>query len=149
MTRTITDACLTGVLGLAILVGITGCPTVDLGDAPPNPGVCRPDPQYFRDVIWPEFLAPPEIARSCVGQGGCHAIEDGRSALRLETDVETDLGALDRNYAVVTRFLNCGSPDASSLLTKPLATSDPHGGGDIFPNTSDPAVTAFETWFGM
>jgi hypothetical protein len=49
---------------------------------------------------------------------------------------------------VVTRFLNCGSPDASSLLTKPLSTSDQHGGGDIY-NAGDPEVTAFETWFTL
>lgn len=134
-------------VGLAV-TALAGCPTVDLGDTPPDPGVCRPDPTYYRDVIWPEFLAPADAARSCVVAGGCHATQDGRSALRLETDVDADPTAHTRNYQVVTRFLNCASPDASSLLTKPLATVDSHGGGDIFPNTMDPAVMAFEGWFG-
>jgi hypothetical protein len=133
---------------LGVLLGATGCPTVDLGDSPPDPGVCRPDPQYFRDVIWPEYLASTDTAKSCVMNAGCHAADTGRSALRLETDVATDMGALDRNYQVVTRFLNCGSPDASSLLTKPLSTEDQHGGGDIY-DPADAEVSAFETWFTL
>jgi hypothetical protein len=136
---------MTRCLAIAALLGLTGCPTVDLGDAPPDPGVCRPDPMEFRDVIWPQYLASAEPARSCVGPSGCHAIETGRSALRLE-DPGGDPAAHDRNYAVVTRFLNCGTPDASSLLTKPLAGVDPHGGGDIFPSDDDPAVVAFLAW---
>lgn len=148
MTRTITDACLWSVLGLATLLGGTGCPTVDLGDTPPNPGVCRPDPSYYRDVIWPEYLASSDSSKSCVMAAGCHASDTGRSALRLETDVVDDAGAHDRNYSVVTRFLNCGSPDASSLLTKPLSGGDQHGGGDIY-GIGDPEVDAFETWFTL
>ncbi|MCA9676868.1 MAG: hypothetical protein H6709_03015 [Kofleriaceae bacterium] len=129
------------------LLHLTGCPTVDLGDTPADPGVCRPDPMYYRDVIWPEFLSPADTTKSCVANSGCHAAGNGRSALRLDTDVTGDPTAHDRNYNVVIRFLNCGTPDASALLTKPLAGVDPHGGDDIFPNTSDPAVTAFEGWF--
>ncbi len=128
------------------LLSLAGCPTVDLGDTPADPGVCRPDMMEFRDVIWPEYLAPTAPERSCVSMSGCHATGNGRSALRLETDVAADPAALDRNYAVVIRFLNCGTPEASSLLTKPLSGVDPHGGGDIFANVSDPAVMAFEAW---
>jgi hypothetical protein len=126
------------------LVALAGCPTVDLGDDPPGTNVCRPDMAMFRDVIWPQYLAPPEADRSCVGQSGCHAIETGRSALRLE-DPTDDPGAHDRNYATVTRFLNCGTPDQSSLLTKPMSGVDPHGGGDIF-DDADPAVTLLTDW---
>jgi hypothetical protein len=133
-------------LAALAVVGLAGCPTVDLGETPADPGVCRPDALEFRDVIWPEYLAPADTNRSCVGMSGCHDASDGRSALRLETDVAGDPTAHDRNYAVVIRFLNCGTPDASSLLTKPLAGLDPHGGGDIFPNIDDPAVMAFEAW---
>jgi len=128
---------------VVFLLGLAGCPTVDLGDTPPDPGVCRPDPGTFRDVIWPEVLAPSG-ADSCVGQSGCHALETGRSALRLE-DPTSDPTAHDRNYNVVTRFLNCGSPDASSLVTKPLSGVDPHGGGDLFDPGDDPVVTLI-TW---
>ena len=134
-------------LPLAALVACAvtgaGCPTVDLGETPVSPGACRPDPAYFRDVLWDEYLAPADTARSCVGAGGCHRLEDGRSALRLHTGDPVDHA---RNYDVVTRFLSCGAPEASSLLTKPLAGQDPHGGGDLFEPGSD-AETAFLQWF--
>jgi len=119
-----------------------GCPTVDLGDTPVSPGSCRPDPSYYRDVIWPDFIAPPDDARSCVAASGCHRIEDGRSALRLTTDPVDD----NRNYDNFTRFLNCGAPEASPALTKPLSGVDPHGGGDLFSSGSDPETTFLE-WF--
>lgn len=132
-------------LGVALLSCLAGCPTVDLGDEPVNPGVCRPDPMEFRDVIWPEVLAPADTAKSCVSASGCHALENGRSALRLETDV-SDPTAHDRNYAVVTRFLNCSSPAASPLVTKPLAGVDPHGGGDLYGSEGDAEVQAIVMW---
>jgi hypothetical protein len=128
------------VLGIALL---SACPTVDLGDQPPDPEPCRPDMQYFHDHIWPEYLAPADASKSCVANAGCHQISTGRSALRLQTDPVDDV----QNYQVVTVFLNCSTPEASPLLTKPLKGGDPHGGGDLFLTTSDPAVVSFLTWF--
>lgn len=128
----------------ALLLGLAGCPTVDLGDSPPDVGLCRPDRQYYIDVIWPRFLAPAQTARSCVGAIGCHDSQTGRSALRLSGNVPADH---DRNYQVVTRFLNCSTPMASELLTKPLAGIEAHQGGDIFPSATDAAVLDFQGWF--
>lgn len=130
--------------GIAVVaLGLAGCPNVDLGDEPPNPSACRPDFQYYKDHIWPEFLAPADTTKSCVSQSGCHQTATGRSALRLETNPVDDA----RNYQTVTFFLNCTTPEASLLLGKPLLGADPHGGGDLFPNTSDPAVVTFLGWF--
>ncbi len=126
----------------AVLLG--ACPTVDLGETPPDTGQCRPDRQYFEDVIWPEYIAPAAAAASCVAAGGCHEASTGRSAFRVDGIEPIDLSA---NYDVVTRFLNCGTPSASPLLTKPLAGIEGHGGGDIFATSGDPAVVAFEAWF--
>ncbi len=123
----------------------TGCPTVDLGDDPVEPGVCRPDPDFFRTRVWPEFLAQPDMAKTCVGRSGCHAEADGRSALRLDNIEPIDF---TRNYQVVTRFLNCGTPDASSLYTKPLGGEDPHGGGDLVVS-GDAASNVFLQWFAQ
>ena len=131
-----------GAVALAALL-CAGCPTVDLGDDPVEPGVCRPDPDYFRTRVWPEFLAPPDMAKTCVGRSGCHGEADGRSALRLDN---TDPIDFTRNSQVVTRFLNCGTPEASSLYTKPLTGEDPHGGGDLF-GGADPAAAVFLAWF--
>jgi hypothetical protein len=123
----------------------TGCPTVDLGETPVSPGDCRPDLAYYEDVMWPEFFAPADDTVSCVAAGGCHRVEDGRSALRLSTSEPVDHGG---NYDVVTRFLNCGAPEASSALTKPLDGVDPHGGGELFQRGSGPEATFLE-WFAL
>lgn len=129
---------------LCVLAG-TGCPTVDLGETPVSPGACRPDATYFREVMWPEFFAPAAEELSCVSAAGCHRVEDGRSALRLETTEPLDHAG---NYEVVTRFLNCGAPDASSALTKPRSGVDSHGGGDMFGPGSAPEST-FLQWFAL
>jgi hypothetical protein len=127
-----------------------GCPTVDLGDVPADPGQCRPDPAYFETVIWPQYLVPADPELSCAGEAGCHRIEDGRSALRLVLPPpgQPDLVDYSSNYDTVTRFLNCGTPDASSLFTKPVTGVDAHGGGDLFDDGS-PSATAFLEWFSQ
>jgi len=131
-----------------LLIGLLllgGCPTVDLGDQPPGPERCLPSAQYFHDVIWPEYLAPADASKSCVANAGCHQTANGRSALRLETAPVDDT----RNYQAVTPFLSCSSPESSLLLSKPLKGGDPHGGGDIFAASSDPAVDKFLMWFSQ
>jgi len=133
----------TAALILGLGMALAGCPTVDLGDVPPDPNVCRPDRTYYEEQIWPNFLAPTAPAKSCVAQSGCHAANNGRSAMRLDTSTPPNH---TQNYAVVTRFLNCNTPDASRLLTKPLSTEVPHGGGDIFVPT-DPEIAVFDGWF--
>lgn len=134
-----------GAFLLVLSIALAGCPTVDLGEMPVSPGACRPDPAYYRDVIWPEVLAPSDTARSCVSQGGCHQLENGRSAFRVSVGTPIDH---DSNYNVVTRFLNCGTPEASSLLTKPLSGVDSHGGGDLFAPGSE-TEQVFLMWFDL
>ena len=115
-----------------LLLGLTGCPTVDLGQEPPPPGLCRPDIAYYQDVVWVEIIDSPDPELSCVNASGCHQRANGRSALRLITGPALTPSEHTQNYEVVTRFLNCGTPGASSLLTKPISGVDPHGGGDLF-----------------
>ena len=129
---------------LVAMSALAGCPTVDLGDTPPDVGQCLPDATYFQNVIWPQYIAPADQSKSCVGRSGCHDSSNGSSALRLSTATPIDYSS---NYQIVTRFLDCGTPSNSELLTKPLAGVDNHGGGDIFVNNSDPAVVAFLAWF--
>lgn len=139
------------VLPLVLLAALgTGCPTVDLGDDPPDPGQCRPSPVYFEDVIWPRYIkAQSDPAASCVDAPACHRREDGRSALRLEVPPPDQPDNVDyaANYAIVTRFLNCGSPESSSLLTKPLSGIDAHGGGDLINGPASPLYNDFLQWF--
>lgn len=131
---------------VALLSLLAGCPSVDLGNTPPPVGNCTPDRDYFRDVIWPEYLAPSDPARSCVAAGMCHNADNSpRSGLHLEPDI-TIAGNLDDNYRAATSFLQCGFPMGSELLTKPSADAPDHGGGVIFA-ADDPVVSVFESWF--
>ena len=91
--------------------------------------------------IYPTYLNNPDPAKQCT-KSGCHD-ENGQSALRFMTD-PVDLPG---NYKESLIYLNCATPEASELLTKPLAGVEPHGGGDIFADTSDPAVQTFLMWF--
>lgn len=125
----------------AAALTLPGCPTVDLGETPPDPPTCNADGLYYEQTIWPQYLAPAETATSCVGQAGCHRLEDGRSGLRLHTDPVDH----EANLQIVVRFLNCGSPDLSSLLTKPISGVDSHGGGDLFAPGSAQETT-FLSW---
>lgn len=133
------------VAGSIALAGLAGCPTIDLGEDPSNPALCRPDPAYFRDQIWNDYITigGAQSEDSCIRAGGCHAEADGRSGLRLDATEPIDL---ERNYQVVIRFLNCSARDSSSFLTRPLAGEDQHGGGDLF-STSDPQYATFQGWF--
>ena len=134
-------------LAFLLLLIPAGCSTVDLGSELAPPGLCQPDKAYFTDVIWPEYLSPPDASRSCVVSGGCHDADNSpRSGMRLETDIASP-GVLDRDYDVVTTFLTCGDPMGSPLLIYPLAGIQAHEGGEIFPDRNDPAVSAFESWF--
>ena len=49
---------------LACCVALCGCPTVDLGDTPPDIGLCNPAGgiDYFTSTIEPEFLKVEEVA---------------------------------------------------------------------------------------
>jgi len=129
------------VAALALLC--SACPTLDLGESPPGSAECNPSFTYYRDTLWPQYLAPADEARSCVGGTGCHADASGRSNLRLDATAPVNHTA---NYGMAIRFINCASLDTSPLLTKPLAEEEDHGGGDLFGEDSG-AVDIFLEWF--
>lgn len=126
---------------LGLLTVLTGCPTVDLGDTPTEVGLCNPagGVDYFETQIWPTFVTRPNPMQTCA-RSTCH-IAGGNG---LDFPDPIDYGVA---YRRVQLFLNCGTPEASVFLTKPLGGIEPHGGGDIFPNDSDPAVQIFIDWF--
>jgi hypothetical protein len=131
------------VLGILALGLLAGCPTVDLGDTPSDIGLCNPAGgiQYFKDKIWPEFVRPTDMAKGCTKSTGCHS-EAGGNALSFKTMPIDDAF----NYRQTQIYLNCGTPMASELLTKPLSGVDPHGGSDLF-SPSDPPYSVFLDWF--
>lgn len=132
--------------GLGGLLGLAGCPTVDLGDTPTEIGLCNPTGgvQYFQDKIWPQFIKNTRANGDCA-QSNCHV--NGGNGL----DFPSATPATDADYQAFYRrtqiYLNCGTPASSELLTKPLANIDPHDGGDIFPGTDAPEAQVFLDWF--
>jgi hypothetical protein len=127
--------------GAPALLG--GCPTVDLGDTPEDVGQCNPTQgePYFEQMIWPTYIN--NSTKSCV-TSGCHESQTGQSALRFDIATPVDY---QTNYRAAQVYLSCATPSSSELLTKPLAGTTAHGGGDIFPSLSDPAVVVFLAWF--
>nr|HEX4314913.1 hypothetical protein [Kofleriaceae bacterium] len=122
---------------------LAGCPTVDLGDTPEDVGLCNPakGETYFETMIWPTYLNGAG-KKQCT-QAACHD-PSGQSALRFEVSMPIDY---QTNYKATQIYLNCSTPDTSELLTKPLAGTTSHGGGDLFTDDSDPAVQVFLDWF--
>jgi hypothetical protein len=133
---------LAGLLGLAGLEALSGCPTVDLGDTPTEIGLCNPagGVQYFQDQIWPNYVIRTDPAKSCAKVGTCH-VGGGNG---LDFPAQIDYAA---SYKRSQIYLNCGTPAASLFLTKPLTGVEPHSGGDLFPDVNDPAVQIFLAWF--
>jgi hypothetical protein len=116
---------------------------VDLGDTPPDIGACNPAGgiDYFVSTIEPTYLKISDTTNGCARSSMCH---DGAHGLTLTLHPSVDDEA---NYRVAQQYINCGQPMASELLTKPLKGQDFHTGGDLFQDTSDPAVQAFLGWF--
>jgi hypothetical protein len=136
---------------VVVFVFLAGCPTVDLGDTPVQPPLCRPNLQKFREPggIWDTAVAPASEAASCVSRGGCHAQATGRSALRLIVRPRDQMTDSDwsTNLDVVARFLNCSTPSDSLFITKPLSGLDPHLGGDLWTCVGEcEPVRTVEAW---
>jgi hypothetical protein len=122
---------------------LCGCPTVDLGDDPPDIGLCNPagGMPYFQSEIVPKYLRLADATNGCGRDGGCH---DRAHGLAFDL-TPANLGS-SANYRVALQYLNCAQPRQSALLTKPLAGEDGHGGGDLIANGSTEMMT-FLMWF--
>ena len=123
------------------MVLLCGCPTVDLGDDPPDVGLCNPRGglTYFQSDIVPKYLKLPDKTNGCGRNSACH---DHAHGLAFDLNNPTSTA----NYRLTQNYLNCGSPDQSDLLTKPLAGQVGHGGGDLIqPGSTE--ETTFLGWF--
>jgi hypothetical protein len=130
-----------GAMAACLVLGLSGCPTVDLGDTPPDIGACNPMKgiDYFTTDIEPKFYKVQDTANGCARSSGCH---DQAHGLTLDRNPGSDAV----NYKVTQAYLNCGQPAASLLLTKPMAGVEGHGGGDLF-QMSDMQTQVFLDWF--
>jgi hypothetical protein len=119
---------------------------------------------YFQKCIDPIFLAKLQIQGSstvntCAG-GGCHDSVTGTGgALRLISSAQPlDLSdpantpdvirASDmyKNFYSAQGEVIVGNPLESRLIVKPLVLNVFHGGGQVFPNQSDPNVQLIKYW---
>jgi hypothetical protein len=127
-----------------LLALLAGCPTVDLGDEPSGVNLCNPagGREYFASEIYPNFVRPNDTANGCTKAGGCHNEADGQVP-QFKTSPQDDAF----NFRQAQQFLNCGAPEMSRLLTKPLAGVEPHGGEDIYFEMTEPEVQVFLGWF--
>ncbi|HEY5948179.1 MAG TPA: hypothetical protein VIV40_21935 [Kofleriaceae bacterium] len=125
------------------MVLLCGCPTVDLGDNPPDIGLCNPLKgfPYFQNEIVPKYLKLSDAANGCGRDGGCHNRAHG-----LAFDLTPANLAGASNYRVAQQYLDCGAWRQSPLLTKPLAGEDGHGGGDLIQDGSA-EMAVFKGWF--
>jgi len=128
----------------ALALCLAGCPTVDLGDTPTDINLCNPAGgiDYFTSDVYPKYIRPTDGTNGCTKAGGCHN-EAGGNALNFRTSPQDDAF----NFRQAQVFLNCGTPEMSQLLTKPLAGVDTHGGGNIYNSTNDAEVQVFLGWF--
>jgi hypothetical protein len=123
------------------MVLLCGCPTVDLGDDPPDVGLCNPSGglPYFQNEIVPKYLKLSDKTAGCGRSSACHDRAHGL-AFDLLNPTST------QNYRLTQNYLHCGSPMQSDLLTKPLAGLVGHGGGDLVqPGSTEENV--FLMWF--
>lgn len=126
---------------MGIVLLLSGCPVVDLGDDPPEVGLCNPTGgmPYFQSEIVPNYLKLTDKTNGCGRNSSCHDNAHG-----LAFDLANPTSAT--NYRLALNYLNCGSPTQSDLLTKPLKGQNGHGGGDLVDPGSAEEMT-FLGWF--
>ncbi|MFQ5936517.1 MAG: hypothetical protein ACE5LB_08925 [Acidiferrobacterales bacterium] len=134
------------------LVLTAGCENVEVSDQTTGDTLCF---SYFSQCVNPKFdqaiAAPPFL--SCSGNGGaaCHNVAGGvGGTFKIHAFAQTNTSEMEGNFFSAKAFANLSNPSRSLLLRKPLANSDVnHGGGDIFPNASDPAYQEMLRWISL
>ncbi|HEY1554886.1 MAG TPA: hypothetical protein VGF94_08635 [Kofleriaceae bacterium] len=125
-------------------LALGGCPTVSLGETPPDIGLCEPAGglDYFNTVMWPSYLTAQSTLQNhtCV-DGGCHGHDSFSGGFGLDETNPLSPG----NYRAAQGELLCSAPDQSKLLIKPFGLTG-HGGNALF-RMSDPQYQDFLDWF--
>lgn len=137
-------------LGWALLA--LGCDQVNVSTASNGDTLCF---GYFTQCVNPKFdqatATPPFL--SCSGNGGaaCHNVAGGvGGTFKIHAFAQTNTAEMEGNFFAAKAFANLADPSRSLLLRKPLANSDVnHGGGDIFPDTSDPSYQEILRWISL
>ncbi len=117
--------------GVAIAASGSACETVELGSPPADINACRPDPRFFYDRVWPEYLGREVSGKRC-NDSGCH---DSGSPRQLRIPAPTSAPALPlpsdwaAAYKSVTEQMFCTNAASSPLVARPSRTD--HGGGKL------------------
>jgi hypothetical protein len=139
---------LAGGFGAALCgLGLLACgQQVPNAPAPVASQLCSDD---FKTCVMPVLSRPIRRAGGSVvscSDSNCHALGGNGGRFTLGPDD-------DANFLSVSNFVNRTNPDASLLLIEPAADSvlsSPaaafHGGGDIFPSSSDACFQALRAW---
>lgn len=133
----------------AVLGGVIGCETVDLGTPPADVNACRPSEAYFVTEVWPNVLAKAYGGRKCA-DAKCHDPGSGRP-LTLIANPQPALDVTQpipnplpedwaKNYRSSAEQMNCANVGASALIELPTNTRV-HGGGQLFSPSSMEATT--------
>jgi hypothetical protein len=119
---------------------------------------------YFQRCVNPVFLAALPVTvngvpalKTCAaagchdhsyGTGGAFRIIPGATAVDLTTNTPAVVRASDmyKNFISAQAETNIGAPGASLLLEKPLLQGALHGGGQVFPDSSDANARRFSYW---
>ena len=133
---------------LLLLLGLFGFQRPPTPPAPPPPAAASSlDYEFFKTRVQPIFLAKRPGHARCItchetGQPRLATLEDGATSFTEEQSRQ--------NFAAWQRVVVPGDPDASRLLTHPLAKSaggDPfHAGGRHWQSKSDPEFQTLVAW---
>jgi len=144
---------LKGVAGAALCgLGLVACgqpvpgETVQNSVAPIVGQLCSND---FRTCVMPVLSRPMRRLGGSVvacNDSNCHAVGGNGGRFTLGPDDNA-------NFLSASNFVDRNNPDTSLLLVEPTvdsvlstATAAFHGGGDIFPSSSDACFSAVRSW---
>jgi hypothetical protein len=137
-----------GAVGAAAAIAALGgwaCETVDLGSPPADINACRPDPQFFYDRVWPEYLGREVSGKRC-NDSGCHDSGSPRQ-LRIPAPTSTPSLPLPADWAAayksVTEQMSCTNVSSSPLVDRPSRLD--HGGGKLI-EPDGPEVELIRMW---
>ncbi|MFQ6023614.1 MAG: hypothetical protein ACE5NW_12925 [Acidiferrobacterales bacterium] len=129
---------------------MTGCDDVEVSSQNTGDTLCF---AYFSQCVNPIFDKVITGPLSCSGNGGaaCHNVAGGiGGTFKIHAFAQTNTTQMEGNFFSAKAFANLGNPAQSLLLRKPLANSGVnHGGGNIFPNTSDTDYVTILSWISL
>ncbi len=130
----------------AVVALLSACDNVSVEDTPDTAAatLCYADYQTCVDPILQAVVSNVTCSASA-----CHALGGNGGGFKINQNPATDAEFMV-NFFAAKAFANLTTPTQSKLLLEPLQGSfgitGSHGGGSIFPNTSDPCYQTILTW---